>query len=235
MDNGWIKIHRQILKWGWWDDHNTSRLFFYLLLSANHEEKVWHGITIKRGEHLTSLAKLAKATGISVRSVRTSLTHLKSTGELTNCATSKYRIIKLNNYDSYQMTDKVADKQPTKYRQSTDNKQELKELKNIKTLTKVSVQKTPSQVMKEFCVKAEQGDFEPFLSLLVDRGLERGSAAAELLKFYAYWSEPTRSGHKQRWETQPTFEVRRRLASWFGRIREAAPSAKDPNYKPPKI
>ena len=24
---GWIKLHRKITTWEWWDDHNTTRLF----------------------------------------------------------------------------------------------------------------------------------------------------------------------------------------------------------------
>lgn len=42
----------------------------------------------------------------------------------------------------------------------------------------------------------------------------------ELLKFVAYWTEPNKSGTKVRWEQQPTFEVKRRLATWFGNIKQ---------------
>ena len=33
-------------------------------------------------------------------------------------------------------------------------------------------------------------------------------------EFYDYWSEPTRSGNKMRFEQQPTWELSRRLATW---------------------
>lgn len=41
----------------------------------------------------------------------------------------------------------------------------------------------------------------------------------EIRKFRSYWTEPTPNGKKQLWETKPTFEVRRRLATWFGNLK----------------
>lgn len=81
---GWILLHRKILEWEWWDDHNTFIVFIYLLLKANHKEKSWRGIPIERGQHITSYEKLAKGTGLSIQSVRTSTNKLISTEELTS-------------------------------------------------------------------------------------------------------------------------------------------------------
>ena len=36
---GYIQIHRKILEWEWFDDHNTFRLFMYLLLKATNEQQ----------------------------------------------------------------------------------------------------------------------------------------------------------------------------------------------------
>lgn len=44
--------------------------------------------------------------------------------------------------------------------------------------------------------------------------------AREMLKFKSYWTEPTKSGKRQRWETEKTFEVKRRLGTWFRNIGE---------------
>ena len=132
MDNGWIKIHRQILKWEWYDDANTFRLFFHLLISANQQDNTWHGIEIKRGEHLTSLDKLAKALRLTPKKIRVAINHLKTTGEVADKVTTKYRIIKLNNYDSYQQEGKQEGKLGTKQGQARGNKQEGKEYKKEK-------------------------------------------------------------------------------------------------------
>ena len=48
MENtGWIKLHRKFLKWEWYSDINTKSLFLHLLLTANHKDKQWQGITVK--------------------------------------------------------------------------------------------------------------------------------------------------------------------------------------------
>jgi hypothetical protein len=88
LENGFIKVHRQFTKWEWYDDVNTFRVFFHLLLTVNYEDIKWHGEVIKRGQRVVSYEKLAKELRISVRSVRTSLNHLKSTGEVTHKATT---------------------------------------------------------------------------------------------------------------------------------------------------
>src|SRR3990170_5064032 len=102
MSEGFIVLYRKILNWEWWDDPNTFRLFLYLLLTANHEEGKWHGQIIKRGQLITGRYKLAKATKLSPRSVRTCLSHLKSTNEVAIESASKYSIITIVNYSKYQ-------------------------------------------------------------------------------------------------------------------------------------
>jgi hypothetical protein len=42
---------------------------------------------------------------------------------------------------------------------------------------------------------------------------------AEVAKFISYWTEPTKDGRKQRWETEKTFEVHRRMGTWLERAR----------------
>tara|TARA_R100001244_G_scaffold14884_1_gene16464 strand:+ start:1041 stop:1892 length:852 start_codon:yes stop_codon:yes gene_type:complete len=121
---GWIKIHRNITKWEWYDDSKTVHLFFHLLLSANHKDGNWRGQEVKRGQFITGLHKLNAATGISVRSLRTCLDRLKSTKEVTIKTTTKNSLITIVNYDFYQgsdISDKPNDKQTTIRRQSNDN------------------------------------------------------------------------------------------------------------------
>lgn len=42
---------------------------------------------------------------------------------------------------------------------------------------------------------------------------------AEINKFVSYWSELNPTGTKQRWQMQPTFEIKRRLATWFEKVK----------------
>lgn len=50
---------------------------------------------------------------------------------------------------------------------------------------------------------------------LVVKGLKREFVLKEISAFVNYWAELTPSGKKQKWETEKTFEVMRRLAKWF--------------------
>lgn len=43
--------------------------------------------------------------------------------------------------------------------------------------------------------------------------------AEELKLFTLYWTERNKSGKKQKWESEKTFEVRRRLVTWFNNKR----------------
>jgi hypothetical protein len=122
MDYWFIKMHRKMLDWEWYNDINTKVLFLHLLLKANWEDKQWKWITIEKWEVLSSLEHLSKETWLTTQNIRTSITRLKSTGELTNKSTSQYTLFKLNNYDTYQ-GNQQANQQTTK---------ELKEIKEVK-------------------------------------------------------------------------------------------------------
>lgn len=137
MDETWIKIYRKFLEWEWYDDINTKCLFLHLLLTASNADKKWHGMTVQRGQVITSLDSLHEDLGLSVRQIRTSLEKLKSTGEVTSKATNKFRVITICKYDSYQdskvYNDKQIDKQATSKRQADDKQATTsKEYKNIR-------------------------------------------------------------------------------------------------------
>lgn len=142
MTGGWIKVHRKIVDWEWWSDHNTTRLFMYLLLMATHEDIKFQGKVIKRGQLVTTLVKISEDTGISVQSVRTSLTRLISTNEITSISTNKYRLITICKYEDYQVLEEETNKQinnPTNNQltnnQQTTNKHIEQEHNNISSST----------------------------------------------------------------------------------------------------
>lgn len=102
LENGFVKLHRSLLKWEWYDDLNTFKLFMHLLLTVNYYDRQWRGKTVKRGSRITSYAILAKETKLSIKSIRTAIKHLISTGEVAKVSNSEYTIITVNNYDKYQ-------------------------------------------------------------------------------------------------------------------------------------
>lgn len=117
----WIKLHTKFLEWEWADKANMVSLFVHLLLMANYKDKEWHGITIHRGQLVTSYDKLSQLTGISFQSIRTLLNKLKATGEILVKSTNKYTIITICKYESYQDSENETNNQLTNNQQSTNN------------------------------------------------------------------------------------------------------------------
>lgn len=120
MQSGWVKLHRSILDWEWYDDINTFRLFIHCLLRANHADKEWRGKLIKRGSFFTSLESLSAETGLTVRQIRTSLDKLGQTSEVTSSGQARGRMITVLNYDKYQSDDKLDGSQMTGKGQADD-------------------------------------------------------------------------------------------------------------------
>ena len=143
-DRGYIKLYRSYIDWEWFSDYKTAHLWTYLLCRAQWEDTRWRGIQIRRGQLLESLPSIASKTGMSVRSVRTALNHLKSTGEVTDEVTGFGRLITIVKYEEYQgqdfeddrLSDRLSDREPTGYRQGSDREptayKEVKEVKNNK-------------------------------------------------------------------------------------------------------
>ena len=132
MSNGWIKIHRQILEWEWYDEPNTLRLFLHLLLKANHKTRSYRGVEIKEGQIMTGYDKLAKELNLSTQKIRTSISKLKSTSEITSVSTSQGTIIQIVKYKDYQVvTSKTTDDQQTDNKPITTNKNVKKEKKLV--------------------------------------------------------------------------------------------------------
>ncbi|KAF0130029.1 MAG: hypothetical protein FD155_1815 [Bacteroidetes bacterium] len=199
METGWIKLHRSILKWEWWDDHNTFRLFTYLLLTVNFEEKKWHGKTIYPGEIVTSLQKLSLETGLSVRQIRTSLTKLFSTNEVTSKNHPGYRVITISNYNKYQSATSI----PTSERQASDKRATTtKEYKNDKKEKNSNIA----------AIAARKHTFFEHLSTFAD------TCPKEIItEFFDYWTELNKSQTQMRFELQKTWETSLRLKTWMKR------------------
>ena len=134
LETGYIKLHRKLTKWGWYHDANTFRVFIHLLLTSNFESAEFEGKTIRRGQRVTSVSMLSRELKVSVRSIRTALTHLKLTGEVTIETTPKYSIISIKNYDFYQQATSplTNDRQTTDKRPTNDRQQYKKDKKDKK-------------------------------------------------------------------------------------------------------
>jgi hypothetical protein len=77
---------------------------------------------------------------------------------------------------------------------------------------------TPSQKNKEFFTNKEK-QLE-VINYLISNGISDVIAKCEVDKFISYWTELNKSGTKQRWELEATFELKRRFSTWFSRIKD---------------
>ena len=102
LKNGYIKLHRSILDWEWYDDPKTKTVFLHLLLTANIADVQWHGITVKRGERVSSFRKLADETNLSIKEVRTAINHLKRTQEVAHLPHGEFSVFSIKNYEKFQ-------------------------------------------------------------------------------------------------------------------------------------
>jgi len=57
----------------------------------------------------------------------------------------------------------------------------------------------------------------------------------EIQKFERYWTEKNKTGKQQLWEMNKTFEVDRRLVTWFGRIKSFEPKQVIGKYQAGKV
>lgn len=205
MQQGWIKIHRQLLEWEWYDDLNTFRLFIHLLLKANHKAKKYRGMELKAGSILTGRDLLSFETGLSVMQVRTSLTKLKTTNEITIKTNSQGTIIQLVNFTKYQIvTNDLTKEQPTSNQRVTTNKN----VKNVKN-----------------DIKERKAEFKKLLAKYKE------IYVLDMIKdFYEYWTEHSINDKKMRFEKQTSFDISRRLKTW---LRNSKQTYSGKNYKPP--
>lgn len=214
--DGWIKIHRQLLEWEWYDDMKVFRLFVHCLLKANHADKKYKGKLVKRGTFLTSRDLLSSETGLTVREVRTALNKLISTNELTNVSTRKGSVITVINYDKYQnTTNKKTNKRPTSDQQATSNKNDKNE-KNI---------------------EERKSDFKELIKKVEAERRSDGQApySKQMLNdFFEYWGEYGVNDKKMRYEKEVSFSIKRRLSNWK-RNSKKYDTQKDSVWVPPSL
>ena len=146
---GFIKLHRGLLKWEWYKDQNTKDVFLHLLLNANWEDSRYRGFEVPKGSLIIGRKKIAEELGISEQSVRTALEHLKSTNEITIKSTNKFSIATIVNWEKYQCwneestnksTSESTNEQPTTNQQLTTykeyNNKRIKEYNNKRDANK---------------------------------------------------------------------------------------------------
>lgn len=103
-NEGYIKLYRRMMKWGWYTDTPTKCVFLHLLFLACYEPCYYKGVQLEPGQAVSSIRQIATDTGLTVKQVRTAINHLKETQEVAQLPCGKFSVFTVNNYNDYQCT-----------------------------------------------------------------------------------------------------------------------------------
>lgn len=133
-DLTYVPLLRKLTQWEWYNCSKTLHIFIHCLLKAQYSESSYQGYKVPAGSFVSGVNKLSIATGMTVKSVRVAIEHLKSTGEITTTGTNKFTIIKVIKWDTYKVANlpkgkQKANKGQTKGKQRATSKEGKKERK----------------------------------------------------------------------------------------------------------
>lgn len=164
MYRGYVRLWRRSLDAGWLKNHKLWVFWSWCLLKASHKEcDVFVGfqkVHLLPGQFIFGRAKAARTLTMTEREVRTCLTTLKTTNNVTVKATSKFSIVSIINWDTYQQINETNDQQtdqqkanerPTNDQQTTTNKNEKNEKNNIRECGVIFFTPPTLQQVQEYC------------------------------------------------------------------------------------
>ena len=65
-NNGFIKLSRRIREWTWYGSLNTRAVFLHILLGASWESETVRGVSLGRGQFVTTIPELANENQLTV-------------------------------------------------------------------------------------------------------------------------------------------------------------------------
>ncbi|MCK3684378.1 hypothetical protein [Maribellus sp. YY47] len=104
MSETFIKLFRKIEHWRWYTDAVVSRLFIHLLIKATYDHCGREDQDLKPGELITGRRKLASELALTEKQIRGALLKLERTGEISIKRASKYSVITINEWGTYQIS-----------------------------------------------------------------------------------------------------------------------------------
>jgi hypothetical protein len=145
--NGFIKLNRKLIDSVSFKNSELLHVWIFLLLDANHgESKVPVGnqvITVKPGQMITSRKRISEQTGIQESKVERLLITLKTEQQIEQQSFTKYRIISIVNWNTYQNSEQQSEQQMNNKRTASEHIKECKEDKEVKPLPQ-KARKAPS-------------------------------------------------------------------------------------------
>lgn len=212
--NGWVKVHRQIVDWEWYDHIPTRLLFFHLLLKANHKPSRYRGNDIPAGGLVAGRRTLAEEIGLSEKQIRTAICNLQSSGEIVKKGPAHgpahFSIIILKNWDKYQTR---ASEGPADGPEKGQQRATSEEGEEVKKEEYISVAKATSCTGPD---DPEQSALEFFTDKTPDRqpAARSSEPSQEFLAFWAKWKQAKGGGaRKPAWKAWGKLSPAQRIAA----------------------
>ena len=182
-NEGFIKLYRKMLEWGWYKDGPTKDVFIHLLLVASYEDKFYRGITLGRGQVVTTASEISEKTGLSRQQIRTAISKLISTSEVTTSRQGNFTVFTIKNYADYQATNQDSNQPSTNHQPTINQPSYTKNIRNkeynpptplsgdvCESKCKRFVPPTPEEV-NAYCQKRHNGiDGEEFVNFYACKG-----------------------------------------------------------------
>lgn len=186
-NEGYIKLYRRMMKWGWYTDTPTKCVFLHLLFLACYEPCYFKGVHLEPGQTVSSIRQIATDTGLTVKQVRTAINHLKETQEVAQSPYWKFSVFTVNNYNDYQCTGTDEGKQRAQEGHSEGTLPNIKKNKEVKntpynppqgdegvSVSKRFVPPTPEEV-NTYCRERNNGiDGSEFCDFYTSKGWKVG-------------------------------------------------------------
>lgn len=98
----WLKLYRSLADWEYYKDGNTVRVFLDLMIRAELKPREYKGVTIERGQVVTTLDEIGARLGLSKKQIRTSVEKLKITSSIEVLRYPKFLVISILSWEKYQ-------------------------------------------------------------------------------------------------------------------------------------
>ena len=221
--SGWIKLHRKLCEKAFYSkDSQKVHLWVHLIMSANHagKEELLGGkpFFCASGQFTTGRKQLSSETGISESKIERILTYFeKIEQQIEQQKTSSNRLITVLRWDEYQESEQRSEQQVNNNR--TASEQQVNTLQEYKECKKGKNKDIESKrVAAEAATISRKDEFGRSLIPFMEK------YSKDMIRaFFDYWSEMNKSKTKMRFETEKTWEVGKRLATWASNERDFKP------------
>lgn len=221
---GWVKLHRKIRDSSIYSNHKALHCWIECLLRAQHEKNTFYQgrekVVLNPGQFLMGREEFGTSIGMSGSTAWYWIQQFEVDSMVDIKKTAKGSLVTILNWHEYQKVDSKVDNKKTANEQQMNTIKNVKNVKNDKNIYIGEKKFSPSPIREQWesflrDTKDRQGIYLTIVKYYQGQGYDEKTISTQLQEFVMYWTEPTKSGKKMRWETEKTFEINRRLATWF--------------------